>query len=219
MIKAIFSKVMWLGKATTFLIGLAVMLALVFGVATTALAGTGVGARFDLGKTNTVNAISRLIGSVAGPNLLIDNNSTNSLATALDLRVESGKPPLKVNSETKVDKLNADKLDDIDSSELAPRGYAQVSHSGPTLVPGSFKGVIDVQRPTITTGLYCFDLSFTPKAAVASGHIANNATVGTSLGNSVSGLCPEGFKDASAKTYAANTSDPRDDLSFGIVLM
>jgi hypothetical protein len=217
MLKAIFSKVMWLGKATTFLIGLAVMLALVFGVATMALAGTGVGARFDLGKTNTVNAISRLVGSVAGPNLLIDNNSTNSSATALDLQVESGKPPLKVNSEKKVAKLNADKLDDIDSSELAPRGYAQVSHSGPTLVPGSFKGVIDVQRPT--TGLYCFDLSFTPKAAVASGHINNNATVGTILGSSVPSACTGEFRDAAARTYAANTSAAQDDLSFGIVFM
>ena len=143
MLKAIFSKVMWVGKATTFLIGLAVMLALVFGVATMALAGTGVGARFDLGKTNTVNAISRLVGSVGGPNLLIDNNSTNSSATALDLRVESGKPPLKVNSETKVDKLNADKLDGQDSTDFAPSLWAKVNADG-TLLAG--KGATSVTR-------------------------------------------------------------------------
>lgn len=36
-------KVMLVGKATTFVVGMAVILALTVGVATTALAGTGVG--------------------------------------------------------------------------------------------------------------------------------------------------------------------------------
>jgi hypothetical protein len=43
MLKSAAGKVMWLGRATVFLVSLAVILALVFGVATTALAGTGVG--------------------------------------------------------------------------------------------------------------------------------------------------------------------------------
>jgi hypothetical protein len=120
MTKKIFKKVMWLGRATTFLVGLAVVLALTAGLASTALAGTGVGARFDLGKTNTVNAISKLVGSVAGPSLQIDNNSTGAGATALDLQVESGKAPMKVNSGTNVANLNADKLDDKDSSDFVP---------------------------------------------------------------------------------------------------
>src|SRR5215218_1542617 len=115
MTKTIFKKVVWLGRATTFLVGLAVILALTVGLATTALAGTGVGARFQLGQTNSVNAITKLVGSVAGPSLQIDNNSTNANATALDLQVEAGKAPMKVNSETKVANLNADKLDGLDS--------------------------------------------------------------------------------------------------------
>ena len=41
--KAIASKVMWVGRATVFLVGLSVILAVVLGVAATALAGTGVG--------------------------------------------------------------------------------------------------------------------------------------------------------------------------------
>src|SRR3712207_6732626 len=96
---SVVKKVMLVGKATTFMVGLAVILALTVGVASTALAGTGVGARFDLGKTNTVNAITKLVGSVAGPSIQIDNNSTNAAATALDLQVEPGKAPMKVNSE------------------------------------------------------------------------------------------------------------------------
>src|SRR5687768_10523137 len=78
-------KVTWMARATTTIVGLALMLALVFGVATTALAGTGVGATFNLGQTNTVNAVSKLVGSVAGPSLQIDNNSADAAATALDL--------------------------------------------------------------------------------------------------------------------------------------
>jgi hypothetical protein len=58
------------------------MIALTVGLATTALAGTGVGALFNLGKTNTVNAMSSLVGSVAGPSLKIDNTSTGVGATA-----------------------------------------------------------------------------------------------------------------------------------------
>jgi hypothetical protein len=112
-------KVTWMARATTTIVGLAIMLALVFGVATTALAGTGIGATFNLGKTNTVNAISKLIGSVAGPSLLIDNNSTDAAATALDLQVEAGKAPMRVNSGGKVANLNADRLDDREASSFA----------------------------------------------------------------------------------------------------
>ncbi len=109
-------KVTWMARATTTIVGLAIMLALVLGVATTALAGTGIGATFNLGKTNTVNAITKLVGSVAGPSLQIDNNSTDAAATALDLQVEPGKAPMKVNSATQVANLNADKLDGQDAS-------------------------------------------------------------------------------------------------------
>ena len=48
---------------------------------------------------------------MAGPSLQIDNNSTNETATALDLQVEAGKAPMKVNSGTRVTNLNADKID------------------------------------------------------------------------------------------------------------
>ena len=113
-------KVAWMARATTTVVGLAIMLALVLGVATTALAGTGVGAPFDLGKTNTVNQISRLVGSVAGPSLQIDNNSAEASATALDLKVEPGKAPMSVNSDGRVANLNADKLDGQEASAFMP---------------------------------------------------------------------------------------------------
>ena len=118
MTKTIFSKVALVGRATTFLVGLAVILALTAGVASSALAGTGVGGVFNLGKVNTVNAITKLAGSVPGASLVIDNNSTDSAATALNLQVEAGKAPIKVNSQTRVANLNADKLDGKSSEDV-----------------------------------------------------------------------------------------------------
>jgi len=50
MLKSTATKVMRVGRVTVFLIGLAVILALVFGVASTVLAGTGAGAVLTLAR-------------------------------------------------------------------------------------------------------------------------------------------------------------------------
>jgi len=126
MTKTILKKVMFVGRATTFMVGLAVILALTVGLASTALAGTGVGARFELGKVNTVNAITKLVGSVAGPSLQIDNNNAGASATALDLQVEPGKAPMSVNSDGRVANLNADKIDGQDSGAFMPASTYRV---------------------------------------------------------------------------------------------
>jgi hypothetical protein len=97
---------------------LAVVGALTIVTASTALAGSGVGGVFNLGKTNTVNAITKLVGSVIGASLVIDNNSTDPAATALNLQVEPGKTPMKVNSTTKVANLNADTVDGRNGTTL-----------------------------------------------------------------------------------------------------
>lgn len=114
-------KVTWMARATSTMVGLAIMLALVMGVATTALAGTGIGATFNLGKVNSVNAVSKLVGSVAGSSLQIDNNSTGTGATALELQVEPGKDPMKVNSSAEVENLNVDQVDGQSASEFLER--------------------------------------------------------------------------------------------------
>jgi hypothetical protein len=118
MTKRIYKKAMMVGRATTLTVGLAIILALTIGLASTALAGTGTGARFQLGQTNTVNAVTKLVGTVAGPSLQVDNNSADAGATALDLKVEPGKAPMRVDSDTKVANLNADKIDGKDSSDF-----------------------------------------------------------------------------------------------------
>src|SRR3712207_2464124 len=113
------SKAAMLAKGMAMVWGVALTLALVLGLSSVALAGTGVGATFNLGQTNTVNAISKLVGSVAGPSLQIDNNSTNAAATALDLQVEAGKAPMKVSANAgKATNLDADRVDGKDRKSV-----------------------------------------------------------------------------------------------------
>ena len=127
---SVLKKVMFVGKATTFMVGLAMILALTVGVAGAAFGANG--ANFLLGKSNAANTITQLVGSVAGPGLQIDNNSTDAAATALDLQVEAGKAPMKVNSDTQVANLNADKVDGLSASQLG--GLSGVQQVG---VPGA----------------------------------------------------------------------------------
>jgi hypothetical protein len=104
---------------------LGVIVALTRATASIDARASEVGSVFKLGVTNTVNAISKLTGSVAGSSLQIINSSTATGATALELQVTPGKPPLKINRTTKVANLNADLLDGSDSTQLAPVLRAQ----------------------------------------------------------------------------------------------
>jgi hypothetical protein len=93
-----------------------------------ALGGTtyaATGGNFILGQANTATNQTSLSGSVNGATtgggkvLQLTNTSTGAGATALGLTVASGKPPLAVNSGTKVANLNVDKIDNLDSSAFA----------------------------------------------------------------------------------------------------
>ena len=112
------SMVMWVGKATVFLVGLAVVLAMVLSLSSAALAGTGVGANFNLGEKNTVDRLSQLVGATDSAMLRIVNTDAGPNATALDLRVEPGLSPLRVNSSTHVSNLNADLVDGRSASSF-----------------------------------------------------------------------------------------------------
>jgi hypothetical protein len=81
--------------------------------------GHRVGATFNLGKINTVNAISRLEGSTL--NAMFRINQLGS-GTALNLQVQDpNKPPMTINSSAKVTNLNSDQLDGQDSTNFLPR--------------------------------------------------------------------------------------------------
>jgi hypothetical protein len=119
MLKSVFPKVAWVGRTASMVFGLALVLALVFGMASTALGANG--GNFILGSlNNTATAITKLTGNVGGgPALQVSNPSTATGSTALDLQVATGKAPIKVNSNAgKATNLNADKLDGKDSTAL-----------------------------------------------------------------------------------------------------
>jgi hypothetical protein len=120
MIRNVLSKAAWVGRTASMVFGLALVIGLVVGVTSVAFGANG--GNFILGSlNNTATAITKLTGTVGGgPALQVSNPSTNTGSTALDLQVATGKAPMKVNSQTKVTNLNADKVDGKDSSTFAP---------------------------------------------------------------------------------------------------
>jgi hypothetical protein len=113
-LRSVASKVMWVGRATVFLVGLAVIFSLIVGAASAAFGANG--DAFLLGRRNAASAVSTLTRSGAGP--------------ALRLQVGSG-APLAVNSSKQVTNLNADKVDGKDVSQLGVRGLERVSVDSP----------------------------------------------------------------------------------------
>ena len=86
---------------------------------TGAASGSGIGAVFNLGKTNKVNATSSLAGSTKRAMLSVTNSSTG---TALSLQVRKGKAPFSVNSSGQVSKLNASLLGGLAASSFVQGG-------------------------------------------------------------------------------------------------
>ncbi|HJQ30298.1 MAG TPA: pertactin-like passenger domain-containing protein [Rubrobacter sp.] len=129
MLRSTASKVMWVGRATVFLVGLSVILALIFGAASAALGANG--DSFILGKAaNTATNMTGLVGNIADTTKAALSIRNTRGGSALALRV--GSPtvaandvaPMKVNSTKKVDNLNADTLDGLDSTDFQGK-YAQ----------------------------------------------------------------------------------------------
>jgi hypothetical protein len=121
MIKSALGKVMWVGRATVFVVGLAVILAMVVGLASTALAANGANFIIGNGLADTVKNIATLPtkltmnGTATGPALQLTQKSTSTGAQGLGVTVPSGKVPITVNSTAgKATNLNADKLDGKD---------------------------------------------------------------------------------------------------------
>ena len=168
MIRSVAGKVMWVGRATVFLVGLAVVLALTVGAVSRATAHTGSAGLFHLGHSNAASAISGLVGTVSGGVLQVTNNSTATTATgvgvtnksgaspavratnsgggpALGLNVASGKAPMTVSGgAAKVTNLDADKLDGKDASAfLSAHGvYQKISPLTSGTANGSTSGFL-----------------------------------------------------------------------------
>jgi hypothetical protein len=125
-----------LGRATIVTVGLAVILAAVLGFATTALAAMP-GDPFRLGRINSIDRLSTLIGTTANAMLRVDNNGTGP---ALSLEAGAGNPPVVVNAAAgKATNLDADELDGRDSSAFLPAEIYENSASQ-TISPDSSAG-------------------------------------------------------------------------------
>ncbi|MFL5799674.1 MAG: hypothetical protein ACJ77A_17305 [Actinomycetota bacterium] len=109
-------------------------------MATAAMAGSGIGGVFNLGKTNTVNATSALAGSTSGAQLRVTNSGSGP---ALSLNVAAGKPPMTVNSSTKVGNLNAAFLNGLASSGYV-QGGGQVRGFALRLTPDNSKELLAI---------------------------------------------------------------------------
>src|ERR671921_1068653 len=138
MLRSMASKVAWVGRTASMVFGLALVLALMFGLASAALSATG--GNFILGKANEATTVSRLTASIAGPALTLVNQSADTAATALNINVASGNAPLRVNAAAgTATNLSADKLDGKDSSGFYARGskVADSSHADQATSAGS----------------------------------------------------------------------------------
>ncbi len=96
-----------------------------------AAAGTGIGALFNLGRSNTVNRTTTLTGTTSGRILALANKGTGS---ALSLSTRVGQAPMTVTSSTRVTHLNADLLDGLDASAFV-KGTGSLVSSRTTMVP------------------------------------------------------------------------------------
>jgi hypothetical protein len=173
------------------------------------------GQPFILGQVNVASALTRLTGNVDGAAMQVVNNNADANDTALTLNVQSGEAPMRVSSDKLVNNLNADELDGQEAGDLAePLGYAHVKIGGGVDSDYPSKGVngVVIADPVNKPSVYCFDLAFTPKTAVGSPHLNNNAVVATSTPNlenpfsdAVRQNCEAPFTDAAAHTYAADT--------------
>ena len=157
MFKTITSGILWLARGTSVALGLAVMLAVVLGVASTALGAN----RGDLilGQNNVATAFTQVVGNVNGNTLQLANTNPGTNDSALSLNVQPGEAPLRVDSDARVPNLNADKLDGLEPSQIeGVKAYAYVDPrvdlgGAPGFVAPQTEGFTSVER--VATGDYC----------------------------------------------------------------
>lgn len=227
MLRRVASKVMWVGRATVFTVGLAVIVGVVLGVATTALGANG--DRFILGRNNAATAITRLTANVNGPAMqLVNTANPGNNDTALTLSVQPGESPLKVNSATKVPSLNADKLDGLEPSQIkGAKAYAIVDPNlgisgDPAFVSGRTSGFTSVERTS--PGGYCLTapgLSSDNRPAVTT--IEENLTNDSANAAAIFEFdeCGTGFRVETKRTVLSGgvlSTASADDVGFVIVV-
>ena len=177
--------------------------ALVLVFAMTGTAGATAGAMLHLGVVNTRHATTTLTGSLSGPEMRIINNGSGP---ALDLRVDSNRPALSVSSTARVPNLNADRLDNLDGSQLQRR-VSGACAIGSAMRSISANGSVACERDDIDGGnaatlggipasaFYAAGSKVANSADADHADIADSASFATSAGNAATlgGLEPSAF--------------------------
>lgn len=160
MFRSAVGKVMWVGRAAVFLVGLAVILALILGMASTALGANG--QPFVLGKAaNSASKATGLVGKIADTTKAALSVTNTRGGPAVDLRVGNASvpaddvAPMKVNSNHLVANLNADRLDGRDASDIAEdaRPFAASVNADGSLARSNRTGISSVNLAN-STGVY-----------------------------------------------------------------
>src|SRR6185503_17846386 len=112
------------------------------------------GGTFILGQSNTASTQTRLVTPLSGAAFRIDNTSTAASATGMAIVTNGARPPFAVTSSVKVSRLNADKLDGLDSTQFAsklvvPFNLAGSANSAPIAFPAN--------RPVFVMGVTTTD--------------------------------------------------------------
>ena len=120
-------KVAWVGRTASMVFGLALVMALVLGATSVALAGNLDPLKIGSLK-NVATKTTQLLGKVAAGEALVVKNPSGGSALGLSVGDPAADPatkavaPMKVDSQARVDNLNADKVDGQDSTTLLPGG-------------------------------------------------------------------------------------------------
>ncbi len=168
MLRKVAPKVAWVGRTTSMVFGLALVLVLILGATSAAFGANGDFLKLGILK-NVATRTTALVGKVAtGSSLTVKNPSGGS---ALNLQV--GDPtanpatkstaPMQVDSQAKVANLNSDTLDGLDSADFVRGSSTAFVHGNGTayqgavdVPPGSTSNLIlDTQDPQIGLQYAC----------------------------------------------------------------
>jgi hypothetical protein len=223
-------------KAALLLIAVVVVLILLGGTALALTYTASKKASLKLNKANGVaTALTTLASNATGAALTLQTDNTDPTATPLSLDTETAsQAPMKVDSETKVDNLNADKLDGLDADQVrGARAYARVDeHEGsgniPTLDISRSSGFTAVNSPV--TGTYCL----TPASGIDESTLPGVVSVDWSttadpVGNASAMYQPGGAPNCLDNQFKVTTerqsivggalvSAPDNDIGFTIVV-
>ncbi len=130
MLRSAATKALWVAKGMALFWGAAMTLALVLGVTSVALGADG--DNFVLGQNNVATALTKLTADRNGVAMQVANTNAGANDQALNLTVDPGEAPMRVNADGLVANLNADELDGKGAEQIGVNGVETVDAESAT---------------------------------------------------------------------------------------